>query len=325
MLTTYFLNGTCLVQSDAADARPDADPIWFDLFDPTPEEDRLVESRMGVSVPTRDDMREIEASSRLYLEDGAAYMTATILCQSDTAQPRTTEITFIVAAGKLATVRYEEIRPFTMLQTRATRPGSGISDANSVFLGLIDAIIDRVADVLERVGSEVEAISGQVFTDEIGTRADRNKDYGRVIRNIGKQGSLISKIQESLVSLSRLAAFYVEEAGRTGASKDEKAHLKTIGQDLRSLTEHAASLDNKVTFLLEATLGLVSLQQNTIVKIFSVLAVVFMPPTLIASVYGMNFEFMPELKWTYGYPMAMGMMVGSVLLTYALFKWRNWL
>ncbi|TPQ51479.1 magnesium transporter [Prosthecomicrobium hirschii] len=326
MLTVYSCRGAGLVRhADPQSGEMPDDAVWFDLVEPTVEEDRLVERIMGVAIPTREDMREIEASSRLYQEDGACYMTATILCQVDSGQPRTTEVTFILAGSRIATVRYEESRPFSQFQVRAGKPGAGVDDAHSILLGLLDAIIDRIADVLERVGAEVEQISGQVFTAEIGQKSERDKDYGRVIRSIGQQGNLIAKIQESLVSLSRLAGFFAEEAGRNGGKKDEKAHTKTIAQDIRSLSEHAVALDNKVTFLLDATLGLVSLQQNTIVKIFSILAVVFMPPTLIASIYGMNFHAMPELDQPWGYPMALGLMLASVAVTYAVFKWRSWL
>lgn len=326
MLTVYSCAGSCLA-GHAADRPPEeiADAVWFDLFDPSAEEDRVVERLMGVSIPTREDMQEIETSSRLYQQGGAVYMTATVLCQSDSARPRTTEVTFILAGGRLATVRYAEIRPFSQFQARGARPGSGIDDARSVLLGLLDAIIDRIADVLERVHAEVDQISARVFGPEIGTGADHGRDYGRVIRAIGGEGALIGKIQECLLSLSRLVGYFAEEVGRNGAPKDEKAHVKTIAQDLRSLSEHAVALDNKVVFLLDATLGLVSLQQNTIVKIFSVLAVVFMPPTLIASLYGMNFHHMPELDWTWGYPFAIGLMLASIGVTYAIFKWRNWL
>lgn len=326
MLTIYAANGTCIVRRDSLPKATDpAEAVWFDLLKPTPEEDSVVEGLMGVSIPTREEMLEIETSSRLYTEDGAAYMTAVLLCRADTDRPETTPVTFILTENRLATVRYDEPRPFSLFEARACRPNSGLTDARALMSGLLDAAIDRIADVLERVAAEVDQISTQVFASEIGTSAQRSKDYGRVIRAIARQGSTIGKIQESLVSLARLLNFFSEEGSRGALTKEDKAHLKSMTQDIRSLSEHAVALDNKLTFLLDATLGLVSLQQNTIVKIFSVLAVVFMPPTLIASIYGMNFAGMPELAWAYGYPMALGLMVGSVAVTYAVFKWRGWL
>jgi magnesium transporter len=327
MLTLYTGHNSCLARHAHAAGHDDlpTDVVWFDLVDPTADEDRRVEALMGVSVPTRDETAEIEMSSRLYAEDGALYMTGVMLCQADSERPRTTTVTFILAGERLATVRYEETRPFALFEARALKAGSGVIDGTDVMLGIVDAVVDRVADVLERVGSEVDQISSQIFTDDIGTRRDRGKDYGRVIRMIALQGHTIGKIQESIVSFSRLLGFFGEEGERVGLTLEEKAHIQTLQQDIRSITDYALSLDTKVTFLLDATLGLVGLQQNTIVKIFSVLAVVFMPPTLIASIYGMNFKLMPELEWTLGYPMALGLMLGSVLTTYAVFKWRGWL
>jgi magnesium transporter len=325
MLTVYAFRGTCLVRRDdvPSTAQP-AEAVWLDLMEPTPDEDRLVERLMGVSIPTRDEMQEIETSSRLYLEDGAAYMTATLLCQADSDRPRNTAVTFILAGKRLATVRYDAPRAFSMFETRALKPASGFADGSDVLLGPLDAIIDRLADILESVGAEVDRISTQVFNGVDG-RSNREKDYGQIIRAIGRQGTTIGKIQESLVSIARLVGFLGQEMGPLGLPKIEKARLKSHGQDIRSLSDYAVTLDNKITFLLDATLGLVSLQQNTIVKIFSVLAVVFMPPTLIASIYGMNFQSMPELEWAIGYPMAIGLMFASAFGTYGVFKWRGWL
>lgn len=326
MLTAYLPAGSCLARVDAN--QPGArleEAVWLDLLDPTAEEDRRVEAVLGVSVPTREDMAEIEMSSRLYKEDGALYMTAVLLCQADTNRPRVSAVTFILAGGRLATVRYDETRPFPMFETRAVRPNSGVVNGCDALLGLLDSIVDRIADVLERVGAEVDQISQQVFHQDIGRSRGPQRDYGRLIRAIAQQGHVIGKIQESLVSLSRLVPFFAEEGHGTGMTPVEKTHIMTQLQDVKSLTDYAVALDGKIGFLLDATLGLVSLQQNTIVKIFSVLAVVFMPPTLIASIYGMNFRLMPELDWAFGYPMALGMMLTSVGLTYAVFKWRGWL
>ena len=304
---------------------PPAGVVWFDLVSPTPAEDRYVEAALGALIPTRDEMLEIETSSRLYVETGAAYMTVTLLTHADSDRPRTTAVTFILASDRLATVRYDEPRAFSVFQTRAVKPGAAMATGRDVLIGLLDAITDRLADVLERVGVDVEEISDHVFADTIAQAPDDPASYSRVIRSIGRQGTLLGRIQESLVSLTRLLIFLSEDTSRAALGRDDKVHVRSIIQDVRSLTEHAASLSNKITFLLDATLGLVSLQQNTIVKIFSVLAVVFMPPTLIASIYGMNFRSMPELDWYYGYPMAIGFMLISIGITFAVFKARRWL
>jgi magnesium transporter len=324
MLTAYAFDGTALTKLPDATSGPA--PVWLDLFNPTPEEDHCVEGILGVEVPTRDEMQEIETSSRLYEEGGAFYMTATLLCHADSDKPRTTPVSFILANGRLCTVRYDAPQPFAHFAQRAGKSGDpALAACGGILFGLIDAVVDRIADVLERVGAEIDQIQGQVFSHDISEKGDRAKDYAWIIRSIGREGNLISKIQESLVSLSRMMIFLAEDSARAGIVDGSHKHIDTIIADIRSLGEHAVALDAKVSFLLQASLGLVGLQQNTIVKIFSVLAVVFMPPTLIASLYGMNFKLMPELEWTYGYPFALGLMLASVALTYTVFKWRGWL
>lgn len=326
MIRLFNSAGDCLAPlAEGMPSEPPAGVIWFDLINPTPAEDRYVEEMIGAPIPTRDEMLEIETSSRLYVENGAAYMTATLLSHADSDRPRTTAVTFILAGEHLVTVRYDEPRAFTLFQTRAIKPGSTVVSGRDVLIGLLDAVTDRLADVLERVGLDVEDISDHVFADTIAQSRGEPDVYSRVIKSIGRQGTLLGRIQESLVSLTRLLIFLSEDTSRAALGRDDKVHVRSIIQDVRSLTEHAAALTNKITFLLDATLGLVSLQQNTIVKIFSVLAVVFMPPTLIASMYGMNFRVMPELEWQYGYPLAIGMMLASIGITFAVFKARRWL
>ncbi|WP_407048138.1 magnesium transporter CorA family protein [Methyloraptor flagellatus] len=321
MLKSYACEADALREAAIS---PEA--VWFDLIEPTPEEDRAVEAILGVSVPTREEQQEIEASSRLYDENGAVYMTVLLPIRTDKALPHTTPVTFILAQSRLCTVRYDEPRSIEIFAGRATKPGSGIDGGRAVLLGLLDVIIDRIADVLERIGGEIDEVSAAVFAAEINGGA-RGRDLGPNIKAIGRQGAAIGRIQESLVSLSRALLFLVEDRPDRdcGLTDHDRTHLATLGQDVRSLTEHAASMDAKVNFLLNATLGLVSLQQNQIVKIFSVLAVVFMPPTLIASIYGMNFHAMPELDLAWGYPMALMLMVASVAGTYGVFKYRGWL
>jgi magnesium transporter len=189
---------------------------------------------------------------------------------------------------------------------------------------LLDAIIDRIADTLERLAAEIDKVSGRVF-ERNAARDDPNHRYQVILRTIGRKGDLLSKARESLVSLNRLVLFFSNEAEAVGLAKDQRVHLKSVARDITSLTDHAHFLGNKITFLLDATLGMVSLEQNNVIKLFSVMAVVLLPPTLIASIYGMNFEHMPELKWTYGYPLALIAMALAALGPYLFFKWKRWL
>jgi magnesium transporter len=310
---------------------PAADPaalpenaVWIDLLNPTQEEDRAVERLAGIAVPTREDMQEIEISSRLYIENSARYMTATLMCQSDTANPKTTPVTFILAGHRLVTVRYDEPRPFTIVGSKLARLCPPTVSGESVLMDLLDAVIDRAADILERIGAEVDRGSHEIFEPE-GSAADRSRSYNDILKTIGRQGDLTSKVRESLVSIGRLLLFLANEADALRWPKEMRAQLKGMQRDAQSLSDHSTYLSNKITFLLDAVLGMVSLEQNNIIKIFSVAAVVFMPPTLVASIYGMNFKHMPELDWAYGYPFALVLMLIAAILPYLYFKWRKWL
>jgi magnesium transporter len=298
--------------------------IWIDLLSPTAEEDRAVEAASGVMVPTREEMVEIEPSSRLYIENGVRYMTATLICHSDTDLPRTTVVTFILGAGPLVTVRYDEPRPLALLASRLARSCPPAATGESVLIDLLDAIIDRAADILERIGGEVDGVSQNIFEREAGS--DHSLfTFREILKEIGKKGDLNSKVRESLVSIGRLVLFLANEAEGLKLQKEQRTLVKSMARDVSSLTDHASFLSNKVTFLLDASLGMVNLEQSNVIKIFSVAAVVLLPPTTVASIYGMNFRHMPELEWTYGYPLALGLMLAAAILPYAFFKWRKWL
>jgi magnesium transporter len=291
---------------------------WFDLLRPDAEEEAAVERVLGIEVPTREDMEEIEESSRLYREEGAAYMTALLPAGSETGSVVQGPVTFILAGGRLVTVRYHEPKPFATFPVRAEKIALGCVDGVTVLLGLLDAVVDRLADILEVVGRDIEKASRGVFQDAGGPGT--GPDYRAVLREIGRQGELVSQIHDSLITLERLIAFQ----GAVGG-KETRTRGKTLARDTRFLTEHANFLAQKITFLLDATLGMISIEQNAIIKIFSVAAVIFLPPTLVASIYGMNFAVMPELGWLFGYPFALALMVLSAVLSYWIFKSRGWL
>ncbi len=326
MLSAYVPRGSTLERMPVDPAGPIPDgAVWIDLVTPTPAEDKLVERLAGVAVPTREEMQEIEVTSRLYVENGAVYMTATLMCRSDSDNPRTTAVTFILAGHRLITVRYDEPRPFTIVGTRLARACPINVSGESVMLDLLDAIVDRAADILERIGADVDQVSHDIFEPDGGSAATRSRSYHDILRAIGRKGDLTSKVRESLVSIHRLLVYLANEADNMKWAKDQRTSLKGMQRDVYSLSDHSTFLSSKITFLLDAMLGVVSLEQNNIIKIFSVAAVVFMPPTLIASIYGMNFKHVPELDLDYGYPMAILMMIVAAVLPYMVFKWKKWL
>ena len=298
--------------------------VWIDLVNPTPAEDRAVERLAGVAIPTREDMQEIEISSRLYIENSTRYMTATLMCQSDTDMPKTTAVTFILAGRRLVTVRYELPKPFALVENKLARSCSPGITGEQVMMELLDAVIDRCADILERVGSDVDQVSHEIFEPE-SERHGNARRYSQILITIGRKGDLTSKVRESLVSIGRLVTFLSAAIEGVKWSKDMREQLKTMQRDVASLTDHASYLSGKITFVLDAMLGVVNLEQNNIIKLFSVMAVVLMPPTLIASIYGMNFREMPELQWEHGYSFALVAMVAAAVLPYLAFKWKKWL
>jgi magnesium transporter len=326
MLYVYVPNGSTLErQTVAVDGEVPPQAVWFDLVNPDPGEDKLIERRLGIEVPTREEMQEIEVSSRLYVEHHARFMTATLMCNSDTLEPRTTPVTFILAGHKLVTVRYDEPRPFLIVDHRLGRSCSATVNGDSVLMELLDAVVDREADLLERIGSEIDQVSRDIFDQDGDKGPQRSRTYQSMLKTIGSKGDLTSKVRESLVSIGRLMLFLANEAEGMRWPKDTRLQLVSMQRDVQSLSDHATYLSNKITFLLDALLGVVTLEQNNVIKIFSIAAVVLLPPTLVATVYGMNFKNMPELEWQYGYPLALAMMVVAAIVPYIIFKWKKWL
>lgn len=326
MLTIFAPSGTVLKRTDGPDTgTPAKNAVWIDLVNPTPDEDRAVEKLIGIAVPTREEMQEIEISSRLYVENGARYMTAILMCGSESDTPRTTPVTFILSDHRLVTVRYDSPKPFALVENKLARSCAPGINGESVLLELLEAIIDRCADILERAGADVDGVSREIFEPEGSARTGHARRYSDILIAIGRKGDLTSKVRESLVSIGRVVTFVVAEADNMKWSKEMRAQLKTMQRDVASLSDHASYLSNKITFVLDAMLGVVNLEQNNIIKLFSVMAVVLMPPTLIASIYGMNFKLMPELEWPHGYPGALLAMLLAAIGPYLFFKWKKWL
>jgi magnesium transporter len=323
MLRAYFLEDGAVRHTDIAPdaaALPEA-TVWLDMYQPSPGDESFVEKVLGIDVPTREEMKEIEASSRLYQEDAAVFMTATLLVKAGTELPESTVMTFILSGNCLITVRYADPTPVRAFSTYLERHPRICEAAEAVFAGLIEAIIDRVADVLEAVGADLDQLSREVFARE---RRPSERDFEALLSRVGHNGDLTSKVRESLLSLGRILMFVVP-TGRLKARKSMQGQFKTLSRDVASLSDHASFLNNKINFLLDATLGMINIEQNNIIKLFSVVAVVFLPPTLIASIYGMNFKVMPELDWPFGYPLALALMLLSAITPYAFFKRRGWL
>jgi len=299
--------------------------VWADLVDPTREEEMAIEAWLGVGVPTREEMEEIEISSRLYVEDGAYVMTATLPSKSDTDEPVMLPVTFVLSGKRLVTVRYHQPLAFTTFPQRAEKAATGCTTAQTILLGLLETIVDRLADVLERASRDVEVLSKEIFNPVEKKASKRDRDFQLLLKGLGRKESLTSGMRDSLTTLQRLSGFLAHVVGQDKNSRDVRDRVKTLSRDVMSLADHTSFLSQKITFLLDATLGMINIEQNAIIKIVSVAAVVFLPPTLVASIYGMNFDLMPELKWQFGYPLALGLMVVSAVLPFWFFRRRGWL
>ena len=301
------------------------DAVWFDLYGPNRAEERLLEHSIGVNLPTREEMQEIEPSSRLYREDGAMFMTANVVWRADTAEPESTAVSFILAKNRLVTIRYADPKSFRVFAAHAERHSSLCSSGSAVLVNLLDGIVDRTADILERVGTEVDGISKTIFHRTGGHgRRITTEELQDALTRMGRSQDLTSKARDSLVSLSRLLSF-LRLPGDVKSDDELRERVRSLSRDVLSLTDHATYIANNINFLLDATLGLINVEQNAIIKIFSVAAVVFLPPTLVASIYGMNFKHIPELEWIWGYPAAIGLMIASAALPYYYFKRKGWL
>ncbi|AWM87814.1 magnesium/cobalt transporter CorA [Microvirga sp. 17 mud 1-3] len=300
------------------------DALWIDLIEPTRDEDRLVEQHLAIEIPTREEMADIEPSEILYRENNARYMTARVLCNSDSETPKLIDVSFILTERALVTVRYGEPRSFAMFAARAIKPGGCRPQPEAVLDGLIEAVIDRAAEILAQIGSRIDRLSQSIFENErMGSR--RAASFRAALKSIGRKGDIISNVRESMVTVERLLLFLSASMPRPQKSKDFQAEWRTAIRDVQSIEEHATFLSNKLQFLLDATLGLVTIEQNDIIKLFSVVSVIFLPPTLVASIYGMNFQIMPELHWEFGYPLAIILIVVAAILPYVFFRWKRWL
>ncbi|MFW5679542.1 MAG: magnesium/cobalt transporter CorA [Pseudomonadota bacterium] len=298
--------------------------VWLDLVDPDREEERLVEQALGIDVPTREEMAEIEITSRLYHEDGAAFMTALLPAHTEGERPIAAPVTFVLAGDRLVTIRMHEPRAFRLFPSRVERLEVDCTDGERVLFGLLEAIVDRLADILETAGVDIDALSARVFHQPEGPPMP-TEALRETVRALGRDGDLLAKLHASLANLERLLGFLGQVTQQRDTPKETRARLKPLQRDVHSLMEHVAFLDQKIAFLLDATLGLVNIEQNAIIKIVSVAAVVFLPPTVVASIYGMNFDHMPELHWALGYPFALVLMVASAVLPYWLFRRKGWL
>lgn len=293
------------------------DTVWVDLVSPSREEELVLEKALGLDLPTAQEMAQIEPSSRLYQENGATFMTASLLARGDQDHPGLTPATFVLDQGRLITLRYETLKPFSIFAQRAAQTGADANAGGEALLGLLDAVVERLAEVLERGSEKVQASSNAIFDRPHGGA------FEPLLTGLARAQSIASLARTSLVSLGRLASF-AALSKEIAAQPACQAHLVSIQHDIQSLIEHSGYQASHIAFLLDAALGLINIEQNSTMKVFAAVTVLLMPPTLVGAIYGMNFEHMPELKWAEGYPFALALMVVSGLVPFLWFRKKRW-
>ena len=327
MLRSYGAAGDRLKLLSESSIEIPRDAIWIDALEPTEEERHTIEAACHVSLPTVEDMIEIEESSRLYLENGALNMTLVLPIRADTPDPATTEVAFVLTRERLITLRPTDPRPFQTFAARCTtEPGTRMS-SDLVMMGLAETVVDRLADLMQKVDRELDTVGRRIFKDAE-QRHDRaaiaERELSVILKRIGRTNRLESMVRDALLSMARMVPFLRQQTA-AWAQPESVGRMETLQRDIRSLSDYDAQINQEVTFLLDATLGLISIRQNGIIKVLSLAAVIFLPPTIVASIYGMNFDFMPELYWSWGYPLALVLMVISSVGTFWFFRWRGWL
>jgi magnesium transporter len=300
-------------------------PIWVDLESPTLEEKRWIMQYYGLSIPADAMDEDIEESARFYREDNGELHIRSDFLVPDDAHPHTVRVAFILnldnaelkSQGVLFSIHDEDVPVFRLLRMRARRAPGFIEDAKEVLLKLFDGDAEYSADTLEGIYDDLETVSRKVLSGDV-----TDAMAGEVLGAIARHEDMSGRIRRNAMDTRRAVSFMMRSKI---LSREQFEDARLILRDIDSLDSHTAFLFDKINFLMDATVGFININQNKIIKIFSVASVALLPPTLIASLYGMNFKFMPELNWALGYPYALALMVGSAVIPMIYFRKRGWL
>jgi magnesium transporter len=302
------------------------DTIWIDLCDPTAEELEQATRLSPMRLPVREEIEEIESSSRLRLEHGALRLSMPVSAHAEQNESAPTPVGFLLSPRMLVTLRYTKLRAFDETKSQLSH-ASHAPTAVELFTSLLEGMVDYAADVLQQIAAELNAISHRVFqapsVTPVRQREWVNRRLRRTMIEVGQRGERLSQIRESLLGLQRIASF-TSDKGCDWIGEEVRTRLKTVIGDLASLTDFVVHLTDKVQFLLDAVLGFINTEQNDIFKVLTIVSVVGIPPTLIAGIYGMNFQSISEYHWAHGYAWGLSLILLSTILPVAWFKWRGW-
>jgi magnesium transporter len=302
------------------------DAVWIDMQNATPDEVQQVQQATGLKVPSEADVSEIETSSRLASRDGVLYLSMPLIQMANDG-PRGVPAGFVLARDRLITVRFAPSRIFDGYPDLLPR-GPGLHQAGPhIFTGLMEAIVDRQADALEQVRADLETVSHAIFAmgvNQEGGRKAEDAILRHTLGQLGRIGDLISHVRETQVGAARIVP-YVETIAVEWLPKELLPRLATLRQDIASVSDFDTHLNDKLQFLLDATLGFINIAQNNVMKVMAIASVVGIPPVLIAGVYGMNFKYIPEYDWAFGYAWGWGLIILTTIVPLGIFRWFKWI
>lgn len=300
---------------------------WIDALEPTEADLVYLRTILACRVPTRDDLLEIESSSRLAAENGALIMSLFATIKDESGYPRTTPVGFVVTTKRVATIRFAHLPSFENLAKQICGKGEMSKGGFGATVTILEIVVDHIADLLENIGNDLDDMSRTIFQTGIFGGKEKTQDANSRLRlmlqTIGRDGDFVSKISESMLGLSRMVQ-YMGNKTPEEITPELKARLETAYQDIKSLHEHQEHLSNKTQFLLDTVLGLANIEQNNTFRVLTVVSVVGIPPTLIASMYGMNFKNIPEYDWAHGYTYGLTLIFLSAAIPATWFKIKRW-
>lgn len=328
MLTFYGAGVRGPIAVDTAEGGLPVEVNWVDAFDPTPDELSFLKHVLGIEVPSRADLEEIESSSRLSVSGRTIAMSFPAVVRDETGYPKGTPIGLLASDARLVTLRFDRLPSFEILTHKICAGGALGAGGFGATITVLEVIVDHIADNLENIGKELDATSRAIFADGLATRTHHrpraaNDKLKELLRTVGRFADVATRVSESLLGLSRIPGFITAKA-QAALSQDDRTRLDTIAADARSLHEYQEQVSQKTQFLLDTLLGLANIEQNNVFRVLTVVSVIGIPPTFFASMYGMNFKTMPEYDWTYGYPYGLAVIIVSALIPAVYFKVRGW-
>ncbi len=325
MITVFYRQGESIQSKKLSekDTIPDG-ALWVDVTTASDSELDLIQKQCRITLPSKSDVWKNNVLNRLYTENGVSYMTAAIITKQDNQHPNISAVTFILTTDSLITIRDISPTSFNMFAQRIQTLPDMFRTSAQALEGLLEEMITRVAHNMEVVEEALDHFSHRIFDGEVLDKSDKNPSHAmkNLLKSVGTCADLNSKTNESLQSINRLLHFFKKI---TPNDSELEQDIDLMISDVGVLTQQTHFASDKITFLLDAILGMINVEQNMIIKIFSVVSVFFMPPTLIASLYGMNFKYIPELDWISGYPMAIVLMLICATLPYAYFRKKGWM